>query len=67
MKVVFLRDVPNVAKAGEIKEVADGYGRNFLIPKKLALLAKSGVASTMATQIKTKLNREKSCLSWLTN
>ncbi len=39
MKVVFLQDVPNVAKAGEIKEVAAGYGRNFLIPKKLALLA----------------------------
>jgi len=54
MKVVFLRDVPNVAKAGEIKEVADGYGRNFLIPRKLALLARSGAASTMATQIKTK-------------
>jgi len=39
MKVIFLQDVPNVARAGEIKEVADGYGRNFLIPRKLALLA----------------------------
>jgi large subunit ribosomal protein L9 len=43
MKVIFVQDVPKVAKAGEIKEVADGYGRNFLIPKKLALLAKPGV------------------------
>jgi len=41
MKVIFLQDVPNVAKAGEIKEVADGYGRNLLIPKKLAVLTKS--------------------------
>ncbi len=41
MKVIFMQDVPNVAKAGEIKEVANGYGRNFLIPKKLALLAES--------------------------
>lgn len=41
MKVIFLQDVPNVARAGEIKEVADGYGRNLLIPKKLAILAKS--------------------------
>lgn len=41
MKVVFLKDVPHVAKAGEVKEVADGYGRNFLIPRKLAQLAKS--------------------------
>jgi large subunit ribosomal protein L9 len=36
MKVIFLDDVPRVAKAGEIKDVAEGYGRNFLIPQKLA-------------------------------
>ncbi|HEY92786.1 MAG TPA: 50S ribosomal protein L9 [Dehalococcoidia bacterium] len=46
MKVIFMQDVSNVAKAGEIKEVADGYGRNFLIPKKLALLAKSPASIT---------------------
>jgi large subunit ribosomal protein L9 len=39
MKVIFLEDVPRVAKAGDIKDVADGYGRNYLIPRKLALLA----------------------------
>ena len=33
MKVIFMEDVFKVAKAGETKEVADGYGRNFLIPK----------------------------------
>lgn len=52
MKVIFLHDVPNVAKAGEIKEVANGYARNFLIPKKLALLASSPVVSTIATRLK---------------
>ena len=36
MKVVFLQDVPHVARAGDVKEVADGYSRNYLIPKKLA-------------------------------
>ena len=36
MQVVFLEDVPDVAKAGEIKNVKDGYGRNFLLPRKLA-------------------------------
>ena len=41
MKVVFLEDVPNVAKAGDIKEVADGYSRNYLIPRKLAVPATS--------------------------
>jgi len=39
MKVIFVEDVPNVGRAGEIKDVADGYGRNFLIPKKLAAIA----------------------------
>src|SRR3972149_9441661 len=39
MKVIFIEDVPNVAKAGEAKEVADGYARNFLLPKKRAVVA----------------------------
>lgn len=36
MNVVFLQDVSNVARAGDIKEVKDGYARNYLIPKRLA-------------------------------
>jgi large subunit ribosomal protein L9 len=39
MRVVFLDDVENVARAGEIKNVANGYARNFLIPRKLATAA----------------------------
>jgi large subunit ribosomal protein L9 len=39
MRVIFIEDVPSVAKAGEVKEVADGYGRNFLLPRGLATLA----------------------------
>ena len=54
MKVVFLQNVPNVAKAGEIKEVAAGYGRNFLIPKKLAALANPQATSQVETRDKTK-------------
>ena len=36
MKVILLEDVKNIGKKGEIVEVADGYGRNFLLPKKKA-------------------------------
>jgi large subunit ribosomal protein L9 len=50
MKVIFLQDVPRVAKAGEIKEVASGYGRNFLIPHKLAMLANSPAVNLVETQ-----------------
>ena len=52
MRVIFLEDVPKVARAGEIKEVANGYGRNFLIPKKLALLANSPATSQIEVQRK---------------
>jgi large subunit ribosomal protein L9 len=49
MKVVFFQDVPNVAQAGDVKEVADGYARNFLIPRKLAALATAEAMSRVTT------------------
>jgi len=60
MRVVFLQDVPNVAKAGEIKEVAAGYGRNFLIPKKLAALARPQAIAQIeiGDKTETKINAE---------
>ena len=39
MKVLFLQDVRPNAMAGDVKEVKNGYGRNYLIPNKLAVLA----------------------------
>ena len=39
MKVILLEDVKKVGKKGSIVNVSDGYGANFLIPKKLAVLA----------------------------
>jgi large subunit ribosomal protein L9 len=36
------KDVANVGKAGDVKEVTDGYGRNFLLPRKLAVPANKG-------------------------
>ena len=50
MKVIFLQDVPNVARVGEIKKVADGYAKNFLIPNKLALLVTPSATSTIEAQ-----------------
>ena len=42
MKVVFLEDVPNAGEKGQIKEVAAGYARNYLIPKGLAQQVTAG-------------------------
>jgi large subunit ribosomal protein L9 len=39
MKVLLLKDVYKLGRAGDVKRVADGYGRNFLIPQGLAVLA----------------------------
>ncbi len=58
MKVIFLEDVPKVAKLGEIKEVADGYGRNFLIPKKLAALVAPGVTDRLEAQSRAQAKKQ---------
>lgn len=42
MKVLLLKDVYKLGRAGDVKRVADGYGRNYLIPQGLAVLATAG-------------------------
>jgi len=58
MKVIFFKDVPNVAKAGEMKEVNDGYARNFLIPKKLAALAQGDVQQHFEAERRATARRQ---------
>ena len=48
MKVVLRSDVAQVGKKGDIVDVADGYGRNFLLPKGLAFAASGGVEAQAA-------------------
>lgn len=52
MKVIFIADVPNVARAGQTREVANGYARNFLFPHKLAVLASSQAAANVEAHLK---------------
>ncbi|MFH1652320.1 MAG: 50S ribosomal protein L9 [Chloroflexota bacterium] len=58
MKVIFIEDVPNVADIGETKEVKNGYGRNYLLPRKLAVLPGSHTSHLVAARLKVKAQRE---------
>ena len=42
MKVLLIKDVYKLGRAGDVKKVADGYGRNYLIPQGMAVLATEG-------------------------
>jgi large subunit ribosomal protein L9 len=60
MKVILQKDIPNLGDAGDIKEVADGYARNYLIPKKLVLLANESSKKAMDHQNRLiKIKKEK--------
>jgi large subunit ribosomal protein L9 len=47
MKVILSKDVEGTGKAGEVKDVADGYARNYLLPRKLAIPATGGALKTI--------------------
>ncbi len=53
MKVMLTKDVYKLGRAGDVKKVADGFGRNFLIPQGLAVLATAG-ALKQVERIKAK-------------
>ena len=62
MKIMLLKDVYNLGRAGEVKKVANGYGRNYLIPQGLAVLATSG-ALKQADRIRAKADVQRAVLN----
>ena len=54
MKIVFLRNVLNVADAGDVKNVADGYARNYLIPHGLAVKADPSMMQQIEANIRAR-------------
>lgn len=58
MKVLLLKDVAGTGKAGEVKEVKDGYGKNFLVGKGLALHATNAVLAKYRAEQKRKAIKE---------
>ena len=54
MKVILQQDVRGQGKKGQMVEVSDGYARNFLLPKKLAVTATPESINTMKQQEKAK-------------
>lgn len=64
MKVMLVKDVYKLGRAGDVKKVADGYGRNFLLPQGLAVLATAGALKqvekirSQAEIRRTELNSE---------
>lgn len=53
MKVILLKDVPGTGKKGEVKDVAEGYARNYLFRLKLAGVASAGTLSTLQVHEKS--------------
>ena len=61
MKVIFLQDVKGQGKKGEVKDLSEGYVRNFLLPKNLVKIASEGNVKTLdmqkASEEKRKIGR----------
>ena len=62
MKILLLKDVYKLGRAGDIKKVANGYGRNYLIPQGLAVLATEGALSQV-DRIRVEADQQRSILN----
>jgi large subunit ribosomal protein L9 len=63
MKVILTRDVPKVGKDGEIVQVADGYARNYLFPRQLAVVAKGAAMKQHTNRITREVEKSAHLLS----
>lgn len=59
MKVILTNDVETLGKSGDLKDVTDGYARNFLIPKKLAVPAAGGAYRAWQHDIASREDKRK--------
>lgn len=67
MKIILLQDIPKIGLKGDIKEVNDGYARNFLLPKKLAdFAALETVKNAQIKKKQTEIKQEKEKQSFKT-
>jgi large subunit ribosomal protein L9 len=57
MKIILLQDVEGLGKAGDLKEVANGYARNYLVPRRLAAAATPGLIANRAQRIAAEQRR----------
>ena len=62
MKVLLLQDVYKLGRAGDVKKVANGYGRNYLIPQGLAVLATPG-AMSQADTIRVEADKQRAIVN----
>jgi large subunit ribosomal protein L9 len=62
MKVLLLKDVYKLGRAGDVKKVADGYGRNYLLPQGMAVLATTD-ALKMTDRIREKANIQRAVVN----
>jgi len=60
MKVILQKDIPSLGDAGDIKEVAEGFARNYLLPKKLVIVANESSKKAIDHQMKLiKIKKDK--------
>lgn len=59
MKLILVSDVPDLGQEGDIVDVADGYGRNYLLPKRLAVKATEGALEDAERRVQARIEAQR--------